>query len=232
MTGPEEATRAAARWDARLRAPDCTDEERAAFEAWRASDPANRTQFDRLQAATALLRHMHAGTEDAPIAAPARTRWTRWGSIGVAACLPVVALVSAFLVSERSAEIEYHAAADGRPVTFADGATALLGPGAAIRVKQHAQGPEVRLVSGQATFSVSDRGAHPLVIYAADRNITASGTTFGIGLSPGRVQVSLIRGKARIGCWHGLLPSVVTLHQGQRITAEVGSDRSSIGTIA
>ena len=35
----------AARWYARLRAPDCTPEEHAEFEAWRASDPRHSAAY-------------------------------------------------------------------------------------------------------------------------------------------------------------------------------------------
>lgn len=231
MTAPDDASRAAARWDARLRAPDCSDAERAAFEAWRASEPRNSLQFDTLQAAIALMGHMRDDSAE-PAAALPRPR-TRWVAIAAAACLPFVALVSALpFIGSYGGEVEYSAAASGRPVALDDGAMVLLGPGSTIRVKQHSQGPEVRLVSGQATFSIADKRDHPLIVYAADRNITASGTTFGVGLLPGHVRVSLIRGQAKVRCWHGLLPSVMTLHQGQQITAEVGTDKGTLGSIA
>ena len=41
----DSSSQLAARWYARLRAPDCTPEEREQFEAWRASDPRNAAAY-------------------------------------------------------------------------------------------------------------------------------------------------------------------------------------------
>ena len=54
----ELLTQLAARWYARLRAPDCTVQERADFEAWRASDPRNAAAYaaaERMNDALAKL---------------------------------------------------------------------------------------------------------------------------------------------------------------------------------
>lgn len=54
----ERLSQLAARWYARLRAPDCTLQERADFEAWRASDPRNAAAYaaaERINDALAKL---------------------------------------------------------------------------------------------------------------------------------------------------------------------------------
>jgi len=54
----EPLSQLAARWYARLRAPDCTHKERAEFEAWRASDPRNAAAYaaaERMNDALAKL---------------------------------------------------------------------------------------------------------------------------------------------------------------------------------
>jgi anti-sigma factor RsiW len=54
----DSSSQLAARWYARLRAPDCTDDERAEFEAWRASNPQNAAAYaaaERMNAALAAL---------------------------------------------------------------------------------------------------------------------------------------------------------------------------------
>ena len=54
----ERLAQLAARWYARLRAPDCTIQEHAAFEAWRASDPRNAAAYaaaERMNDALAKL---------------------------------------------------------------------------------------------------------------------------------------------------------------------------------
>ena len=47
---------AAAYWDARLRSPDCSDEERAAFRAWRDGEPENESAFEAMQTLLGALR--------------------------------------------------------------------------------------------------------------------------------------------------------------------------------
>ena len=54
----DSSSQLAARWYARLRAPDCTPEEREQFEAWRASDPRNAAAYaaaERMNDALAKL---------------------------------------------------------------------------------------------------------------------------------------------------------------------------------
>ena len=54
----EHLSQLAARWYARLRAPDCTPQERTDFEAWRASDPRNAAAYaaaERMNDALAKL---------------------------------------------------------------------------------------------------------------------------------------------------------------------------------
>jgi ferric-dicitrate binding protein FerR (iron transport regulator) len=59
MDGAHESpSEAAGRWFARLRAPDCTPQDRAEFEAWRASDPKHAAAYaaaERLNDALAKL---------------------------------------------------------------------------------------------------------------------------------------------------------------------------------
>src|ERR1044072_2505553 len=56
-TLPASIAEAAGAWDARLRAPDCSDEDRARFAEWRDADPAHQQTFERLQAIVGTLRH-------------------------------------------------------------------------------------------------------------------------------------------------------------------------------
>src|SRR6266704_1356776 len=82
-------------WDARLRAPDCTDTDRARFATWRDQNPCHCAEFERLQliAATArqeLTRADLRALRDAAIRASGSRRWTT--VLSTAAALAVVAL--------------------------------------------------------------------------------------------------------------------------------------------
>ena len=52
---PEDPIEAAAYWDARLRSPDCTQDERQTFKLWYAEDPAHARAYDRAQLAFSAL---------------------------------------------------------------------------------------------------------------------------------------------------------------------------------
>jgi transmembrane sensor len=78
----EQAADEAAFWDARLRAPDCTDPERQKFSEWRDLDPAHRLAFEQLQAIVATLRHRDSRADvralrDAALRASKERWWSR-----------------------------------------------------------------------------------------------------------------------------------------------------------
>src|SRR5258708_7065704 len=85
-------------WDARLRAPDCTDADRAHFAQWRDADSSHFVAFERLQAIVASLRSEMSRADvralrDAALRARPRHQWRL--SLLVAASLATLAIAIA-----------------------------------------------------------------------------------------------------------------------------------------
>jgi transmembrane sensor len=83
---------------------------------------------------------------------------------------------------------------------------------------------------GQALFEVSHDSARPFTVEAADRQVTALGTIFEVRVDPGRVNVTLIRGKVVVdrspeangGYDETRIPPTI-LKPGQQFDAELGA---------
>lgn len=225
MNLPRAEQEAAARWDARLRDPACSQADRAAFAAW-SSDPANAARFARLQAVLTALREEKAG----PVLQPRRPAWP--ARMALAASLVAGLAIGAWLLVERQPDLLVSAPRSTiRSVRLADGSSILLAPGSVMRFRHAGAGRQATLISGSARLAVAVDDQHPFVLYAADRRVTSSGSEFSVGLSGGQVRIGLLHGQARVHCWHGLLPSEMTLRVGQRLDAQIGSDRARLEVI-
>jgi transmembrane sensor len=228
MSQRETSNAEAARWDARLRACDCTDTEREAFAAWR-SRPDNDAAYTRLQAALTLLRGDGMGAE---MIKPRRDWGLRRVSIGLAASFAAALLIGGWLAVRPTPDMTVSApAAAERSIRFADGSAMLLAPGSTMKLHYAGDTRGATLISGSARLMLAPDQRHPFILYAADRRVTTTGSELSVGLSPGRVRIGLLRGAARVHCWHGLLPSDMSLRVGQRIDAEIGSDHARLETI-
>lgn len=217
----------AARWDARLRSPECTDVDRADFADWIAADRRNHDAWLRL---SILLEAFAAPRVLQPARRMSFGTWHR-GGLAAAAVAALLLLVGAaiYLYNPSGPEIVYRAPdAQMRTVELADGSRLKLAPGSEVRVRFRTRQREATLVSGNARFALAAGNGRPFILSAGDRKVTAYKTDFDVGLGRERVLITLLSGAARVQCWHGLLPKVVKLSAGQRITAELGTDSARI----
>jgi transmembrane sensor len=208
-------------WDARLRAPDCTDADRARFAAWRDQDPCHCAEFERLQliAATArqeITRADLRALRDAAIRASGSRRWTA----GLAAALAVVALgvgiwiehpevsqtaalrhLMSFVRGTGSEEVgERYMTQVGQrsTVTLRDGSTVELNAKTLITVAFTPTQRSIELVDGQALFHVAKNAQRPFVVRAGDREILAIGTAFDVRRDATSVRVTLVEGRVAV----------------------------------
>ena len=78
----EQTADEAGAWDARLRAPDCTDDDRARFAQWRDASAEHREAFERIQVIVATFRNSMGRADvralwDGAVAAVQRRKRTR-----------------------------------------------------------------------------------------------------------------------------------------------------------
>lgn len=206
-------------WDARLRAPDCTDRDRARFTAWRDADPANRQAFERLQLLVATLRQNSSRADvralrDAALRASKQHRRRFWAGVVAASCgivgvgatvwsssfvhnrlNPAFARLTAHFTSHES-----YSTGIGQSSTFMleDGSSVELDAQSRIDVAFTEHRRAVALLEGQALFNVAKTSNRPFVVSAGNREIVAIGTVFHVRLDEHSVQVTLLEGKVRV----------------------------------
>lgn len=211
---PEEAARlaieqSAADWDVRLRSPHCTDEDRAAFEAWEAADPRHCAAFEKLQLTLDIMRglgerpQIRALREEATAGLQRSTvRRRRFGLATGAAIAMAAGLIAAVSLDlsllDQNGNVYQTALNERTVVTLADGSTVSLNSNSRLESDFTADRRSLRLTAGQALFNVAKDPSRPFVVHAAGQQIVAIGTSFDVRVDPGKMRVTLIEGKVTV----------------------------------
>lgn len=195
-------------WDARLRAPDCTDEERRQFAQWRDAAPAHRAAYAQLQAIAFTLRQqksnadLRAIRDSALTYANRRARRVTWAVAASVAVLTLCALIWAAMPRidrDMSAGAYFSTGtAERATVNLQDGSIVELNSKSRIYVSYDNEHRSVELLEGQALFEVAHDPSRPFVVSAGEREIVALGTAFDVYLDPGAMRVTLIEGKVAV----------------------------------
>jgi transmembrane sensor len=218
-------------WDARLRAPDCTDADRALFAQWRDADSSHWAAFERLQTIVACLRNEMSRADvralrDAAVRARPRRPWRL--PLLVAASLATLTLVIAVwtglpavtslaplrnlvafaerITGADSAEQYVTALGQRSTVTLRDGSSVELNARTRVKVNFTAARRSVELVDGQALFHVAKNPHRPFIVRAGNREIVAIGTAFDVRVDSAYLRVTLIEGKVAVAT-QSLLPA-------------------------
>jgi ferric-dicitrate binding protein FerR (iron transport regulator) len=209
---------AAGGWDAQLRSPDCTPEDRQRFAEWRETNPAHAEAFERLQMITAGLRNernrvdLRAMRDAALTLAKPRQRRVRWAiAAGVSAIALTAALWTLAPQLSGTAWGEYVARLGWGPantystgigqrstITLQDGSTLELNAKTRVQVALSAERRSVELLDGQAIFNVAKDASRPFVVHAGGREIIAVGTAFDVRVDASAMQVTLLEGKVAV----------------------------------
>jgi transmembrane sensor len=202
----ERIVQQAARWYARLAAPDCTDEERAEFERWRQRDPAHAEVYacteafsDALGRGGALDERLQAMADEAFSIAQPR-RWFVPAAVAASILLAFVGVrLSWFARPADAPAVAYVAPADSRrDVTLSDGSVVHLDVASEISVRMSPDQREVVLVDGRALFDVAKDQNRPFTVAAGNSRTTALGTSFQVQRSGQHVLVTLAEGSISV----------------------------------
>lgn len=179
----------AAHWCMRLHAEDCSEEERAEFRRWLASDPRHADEYAAMEEIW-QLSELLPRRSDTPAAAPAwpRPRTTRrrhWRNQARAAALALFLLpASAYLGWLQgwipSSYQRYTAQDNIRHVTLPDGSEVELDLKTHLSFANFRDIRRVVLDNGEAYFHVTHDTAHPFVVRAGKGSITVTGTRFNV----------------------------------------------------
>jgi transmembrane sensor len=202
----------AARWYARVHAPDCTGHDRQEFEQWLRSSPdhwrayadAERTVrlFDQLLENDAALRALADEAGGEPGVEPRRTARRRWAVPGALAASLIVALLAMQLgrLGDPSQQPQVFASSmdQQREVMLADSSKVHLDVGSEISVNMTDRSREITLTRGRALFDVATDADRPFIVTAGGTRTTALGTQFQIQSHPDRVVVVLTEGSVSV----------------------------------
>ena len=217
----DSAREQALAWYVELQDDELSAEERAAFHAWLAADPAHEREYRQLDALWQSLDD----AADTPQAAQAeqyaayyeaeadRRRRPRmafgiprpsgagaWSALAAAGL--VVALTGWLAVASGlfAPDVQHHATLLGeqRTIELADGSTVRLNTQSAIDVAYSDAERRVRLLDGQASFDVAKDAGRPFVVGVGDGEVVAIGTAFDVYKAGQQVTVTLLEGIVQV----------------------------------
>jgi transmembrane sensor len=113
---------------------------------------------------------------------------------------------------EREPDVMATARGERNTINLDDGSRVTLNTSSRMRVDFNQQRRRVQLLEGEALFEVAKDAVRPFIVLAADREVVALGTSFGVRLDGSSVQVTLVEGRVAVDS--------VELEPGQQLVAE------------
>jgi transmembrane sensor len=189
---------AAARWVARLSSSDATAEDRRAFEAWLAADPAHGPAYAAMDALWGKLGRV----EDpwpSPEAPPRSRRRPTKGLAGIAVSA-VFAGALAYqlgLVDRMRADV-WSGVGDIRQTVLPDGSRVDLNTDTALALRFSEGERTVELLRGEAFFDVAPDPDRPFVVWGSGLSARALGTRFAVRADDPRQPVEVAEGRVAV----------------------------------
>ena len=177
-----------------------TDADQAELDAWLNQSAAHCAAFWRLEAVWQDADRLSALRSFKPQTAKVEARRDIWPILrrAVAATVVIAAAGTAGALYLLQPEGERYATPMGgrEVITLFDGSQVELNTDTQVRI---APGKRMAWVEkGEAYFQIKHDAAHPFVVQVADHRIVDLGTKFVVRDQPGRLEVSLVEGKARV----------------------------------
>lgn len=206
----EDIQQAASAWLAR-RDRGLTAAEQDAYLEWLRADPAHGQALKQQERVWSVLDHLeqwrpaHSTAPNPDLLAPPRSRrpyWLAATGLALAAALAVLITVprsaAPTAVADRTPRREaiVHPGPERR--ILEDGSLVELNRGARIEVAFTAGERRVKLVSGEAYFTVAKNPARPFIVEASGVAVRAIGTAFSVTLGRTDVAVLVTQGSVQV----------------------------------
>lgn len=206
----------AAEWVARLRGRPHDLALRRDLDAWLNADSSRKDAFDaasrtwermddlsdtpEIKAARAALKRDLATAGERPRIgwAAALAAMVTAGGFGTALWLAASSGGSAVVAEAPPQVIHRTGVGEQKTITLADGSRAILSTDTELRVTEWGARRGLTLERGEAFFEVAKDPAHPFVVTAKGRTVTALGTAFDVRVDPSAWSISLLEGKVRV----------------------------------
>jgi len=230
MVSSEEGSqlrKEAVAWVIRLHLGGLSPEDQSALDAWQAQSPAHAHMFRKVFTVwnSAELRAAAATAAAEPSSFTANTMFRRrWAILAVSAGICVVSFaIVALHVDVATRWLADHRTGSGerRTVELPDRSIAILNTRSAIALSFDGTVRRVRLLSGEAYFSVRHDAARPFIVEGTETAVRAAGTAFVVRAEMGGDQITVIEGTVEVAA-EGVTdpPAIVTA--GSQIHMEDG----------
>lgn len=213
---PDEVTRQAADWLARLHADDRAQEDDAAFRAWLGADPGHGAAFERASA----VWDWTGGLKDQPIApapSPPHSRPIARRAVLAGGAAVIVAAGTALGWREATAGVHETAVGEQRRLVLEDGTRVMLDTATRIRFRAGGAARSLWLSAGRVDLAIAS-DPRPFLVDTGARRVVAEGGRLDVRRDGDRVALTAVDGSARVET--GGAP--MALVQGSRIAMEAG----------
>ena len=218
----KEIQTTAAAWLARRSNGEHSAEDQRAFLIWLNASEANRTAFAKAEALWEKMRGLDSVADQQLAEAraflarnrrqPARRRY----AVAALALITAGAVWQADWLSYLNDQSYQTAVGQIQSVDLADGSRLELNTNSAAKVHYSRHGREVRLISGQAVFTVAHGDHRPFEVYAGKGKIRDIGTQFDVRYIDDWVSVAVLDGEVQVVDGPGAPPK--HLLRGQQVS--------------
>ncbi|EIZ78379.1 anti-FecI sigma factor FecR [Novosphingobium sp. Rr 2-17] len=254
VSPPDDVEIAAEWWFARRSLQTLSSANAGAFQAWHA-EPANAAAYAKVEELYQDIGILAVEPEvldlrtQALKASPAQGRkWpSRFAGVGLALTgwLAIVGVASLLLPEKGGLRQSAPALADGksyetrlgerRKIRLDDGTIVSMNTDSRLEVNYSSARRDVRLLRGEAKFTVAHSVTWPFVVSVGDRRVTATGTVFNVRKDGKAIRVTLVEGGVRVNPSHPgplvrILPALEEerLSPGEQLSALEGHEKGMI----
>jgi transmembrane sensor len=187
----------AAEWMQRRQFWDWKTEDQNALDAWLAESPAHEIAFIRMERTWTRTERLAALRKPVHGATLRNRLLPIFMRVAVGLAALAIFGVSGFLYGTHATGKEYSTPIGGRQtITLADGSKIYLNTNSALRLD--AQNRSAILEHGEAYFEIRHNAKVAFAVTAVGHRVTDLGTIFSVRADSGRLEVSLVGGRARI----------------------------------
>ncbi len=231
----KEIQATAAEWLARRNNGEHSAEDQRAFLVWLNANEANRAAFAKAEALWEQMRGLDSIADQQLAEAraflvknrqqPARHRY----AVATLALITAGVVWQADWLSYLNDQTYQTAVGESRSIDLADGSRLDLNTNSAAKVNYSRAGREVRLVYGQAAFTVVHGDHRPFEVYAGKGKIRDIGTQFDVRYNDDWVSVAVLDGEVEVSGSVDAPPK--PLHRGQQLSYTPSGEITSMQAV-
>jgi transmembrane sensor len=204
---------------------------------WCSAEPMNLPAFEQMQRLWNAFPEARVATLH-PLPIVNRPKH-RNRVIAIAASVVLLVGVAAwFALRYSDDQVLDTAVGEQRRITLADGSRLDLAPDSRVSTRFTLARRDVRLVRGQAFFTVAHNAVRPFIVHANSLTVTAVGTEFDVRISPSSTAVTVSEGRVtvapdveEVGSGSRTNTGIVRASVGKRVTFSKSAHRLSVATV-